>query len=105
MFPLFQARSLKAVQDNTSTELAELRKMMKETMKHFQQEVKVMQDNTSSQLDELREMMRNVMQHLQQKVATCGNVISSYIYHMYMVVYNLSCDRRKGEALHRKEKR
>ena len=119
MFPLFQARSLKAVQDNTSTELAELRKMMKETMKHFQQEVKVMQDNTSTQLqqevkvmqdntstqlDELREMMRNVMQHLQQKVTTCGNVISSYIY-VHMVVYNLSCDRRKGEALHRKEKR
>ena len=68
MFPLFQARSLKAVQDNTSTELAELRKIMKETMKHFQQEVKVMQDNTSTQLDELREMMTNVMQHLQQKL-------------------------------------
>ena len=75
MFPLFQARSLEAIHDNTSTELAELRKMMKETMKHFQQEVKVMQDNTSAQLDELREMMRNVMQHLQHKVATCGNVI------------------------------
>ena len=68
MFPLFQARSLKVIQDDTSTELAELRKMMKETMNHFQQEVKIMQDNTLTQLDELQEMMRNVMQHLQQKV-------------------------------------
>ena len=75
MFPLFQAWSLEAIQDNTSTELAELRKMMKETMKRFQQEVKVMQDNTSTQLDQLREMMRNVTQHLQQKVAVCGNVV------------------------------
>ena len=52
MFPLFQARSLKAIQDDTSTELAELQKMMKETMERFQQDVKVMQDNTSATGDD-----------------------------------------------------
>ena len=38
-FPLFQARSLKATQDDTSTQLAELRRMMTNIIEHFQQEV------------------------------------------------------------------
>ena len=38
-FPLFQARSLTATQDDTSIQLAELRQMMTNIMEHFQQEV------------------------------------------------------------------
>ena len=38
-FPLFQARSLQATQDDTSTQLAELRQMMTNIIEHFQQEV------------------------------------------------------------------
>ena len=39
IFPLLQARSLKGMQDNTSTQIAELREMMTKIMQHFQQEV------------------------------------------------------------------
>ena len=49
MFPLFQARSLKGGEDETSTQLAELREMVAEIMQHFRREVHITSFNIEYQ--------------------------------------------------------